>query len=238
MYVYGKNTVLELLQSDTKIYHIYITRNFKHKTVEHLLKKKRIAFEIKEKSYIDNLVNNNAQGIVAKIDPYQYKSLEYLLKKVKDRQDSFFVILDQITDAHNFASILRVCECVGVDGVIIPKNNSATVTATTYKISSGAVCNVDICVVSNLSNTFKSLKEHGFWIVGSDLATDNDYTSIDYKMNVGLVIGNEETGIRTSTKKHCDFLVKIPMEGKVNSLNASVATGILCYQIYNNRKER
>lgn len=237
MYIYGKNTVLELLKTDAKVFEVYVTKDFKHPEIEKLLRNKRINPITKEKVYIDKLVNTFAQGIVAKIADYEYKSLEYLLNKVSSKENSTIMILDQITDVHNFASILRVCECSGVDGVIIPKNNSVSVNAGVYKISSGAIFNVDICMVSNINNTLKKLKDNGFWIVGTDLKTDIDYASVDYKMNVGLVIGNEESGIRESTRKSCDYLVKIPMVGSVNSLNASVAAGILCYQIFNNRRE-
>ncbi len=160
-----------------------------------------------------------------------------MINKTEEKEYPLIVMLDQITDVHNLASIIRVCECVGVDGIIIPKTRSAEVNAGVYKISSGAIFNVDICQVSNLNNAIKKLKEHNYWIVGSDLATDNDYTSIDYKMKTGLIIGSEGKGIRDTTRKSCDFLVKIPMVGKINSLNASVAAGILCYQIFNDRKE-
>ncbi len=237
MYIYGKNTIVELLKSDTKIYEVFITKDFKHQEIRDLLNRKRIKPTIKEKNYIDNLVNTYAQGIVVKVAQYEYKSLDYLINKVKGKKDALILILDQITDVHNFASILRVCDCVGVDGVIIPKNNSVSVNAGVYKISSGAIFNVDVCMVTNVSNALRTLKENDFWIVGSDLNTKISYTSVDYNMNVGLVIGNEESGIRDSTRKNCDYLVQIPMVGSVNSLNASVATGVLCYQIYNSRKE-
>ncbi len=237
MYIYGKNTIVELLKSDTKIFEVYVTKDFKHQEISDLLNRKRIRPIIKEKNYIDKLVGTYAQGIVVKIADYEYKSLDYIMNKVKDKDDALILILDQITDVHNFASILRVCDCVGVDGIIIPKNNSVNVNAGVYKISSGAIFNVDVCMVTNISNTLKKLKDNNFWIVGSDLNTNTYYTSVDYKMNVGLVIGNEESGIRDSTRKNCDYLVKIPMVGSVNSLNASVATGVLCYQIYNSRKE-
>lgn len=237
MYVYGKNTIKELLLSGQNIHHIYVTKDFDDANIINLIDKKRINAEVKEKKYIDELVDAYAQGIVAKIEDYQYKDLDYLINKTKDKEYPLIVLLDQVTDVHNLASIIRVCECVGVDGIIVPKTRSAAVNAGVYKISSGAIFNVDICQVSNLNNAIKKLKDNNYWIVGSDLATDNDYTSIDYKMKVGLIIGSEGKGIRDTTRKSCDFLVKIPMVGKINSLNASVAAGILCYQIFNDRKE-
>lgn len=237
MYIYGKNTIRELLISDTKVKHIYMVKEFDDLEILNLIKKKRITVEIQERKYIDELVQTHAQGVVAKVPDFEYKSIDYLVSKTKDKEYPLIVMLDQITDVHNLASIIRVCECVGVDGIIIPKTRSAEINATVYKISSGAIFNVDICQVSNLSNAIKKLKDNSYWIVGSDLETNNDYTSIDYKMKVCLVIGSEGKGIRNTTRKHCDFLVKIPMVGKINSLNASVATGILCYQIFNDRKE-
>ncbi len=237
MYIYGKNTILELLKSDTDVIEIFHTKEFKSSEILELIKKRRINVKIKEKNYIDKLAGTFAQGIVANINDYQYMSIEKLLNKIKNKKNALVLILDQITDVHNFASILRVCECVGVDGVIIPKNNSVSINAGVYKISSGAIFNVDVCMVTNISNCLRKLKDDGFWIVGSDLSTNTSYVDVDYDFNVGLVIGNEENGIRESTRKQCDYLVKIPMVGSVNSLNASVATGVLCYQIYNSRKE-
>ncbi len=236
MYIYGKNTIRELLISNKHAHHIFITKDFNDDEILNLIKKRRIEVEIKESKYIDGLVDSYAQGIVAKIENYEYKNIDYLIHKTADKEYPLIVLLDQITDIHNLASIIRVCECVGVDGIIIPKTRSAEINASVYKISSGAIFNVDICQVSNLNNTIKKLKDNNYWIVGSDLNTDNDYTSVDYKMKTGLIIGSEGKGIIDTTRKQCDFLVKIPMVGKINSLNASVAAGILCYQIFNDRK--
>lgn len=237
MYVYGKNVVNELLKTDLKIHNVLLTKQFDDQNLIKLLKTRNIKIEIKDKKELDNLVESNSQGIVASIDDYKYLNLNDVLDRQTKGEYGFVVILDQITDVHNFASIIRVCECVGVDAIIIPKTRSAVVTPSTYKISSGAIFNVDVCMVSNLNNAIDVLKKNGYWIVGSDLATDSSYDTVDYKMNVGLIIGSEGEGIRSSTRKSCDFLVKIPMVGKINSLNASVATGILCYQIFNQRKE-
>lgn len=237
MYIYGKNVIEELLKTDLKIHEVYVTNDFNDKNITKLLKNKRISPIIREKKYVDDLVDTYAQGIVAKIDKYKYKSIEELMERASNKEFPLIIILDQLTDIHNFASIIRICECAGVDGIIIPNNRSAEVNAGVYKISSGAIFNVDICMVSNITNAIKKLKDNGYWIVGSDLQTDTDYTSVDYKMSVGLVIGSEGKGIRDNTRKQCDYLVKIPMVGTINSLNASVATGILCYEIFNGRKE-
>ncbi len=238
MYVYGKNVIRELLKSNTKIYEVFIAKNFDDKDIFNIIKEKRIKFSIKEKKYVDQLVDAFSQGIVAKIDEYNYKTLDYILREASNKEYPFIMILDQITDVNNFASIIRVCECVGVDGIIIPNNRSAEVNASVYKISSGALFNVNVCKVANIASAMKKLKDEGYWIVGTDLNTDYDYTDVDYKMKVGLVIGSEGKGIRENTRKNCDFLVKIPMVGEINSLNASVAAGILSYQIFNNRRER
>lgn len=238
MYVYGKNVVEELLKSKQTIHEVYLTKEFNDQTILNELNKLRITLKYVEKKYADELVDNNSQGIVMKIDDFKYCDLDFLIKKTKNNENALIVILDQITDVHNFASIIRVCECVGADGIIIPSNRNAVVNSATYKISSGAIFNVDICMVTNISQTFKKLKDNNYWIIGSDLATDVDYASIDYNMKVGLVIGSEGKGIRENTRKNCDILVKIPMKGSTSSLNASVAAGILTYQIFNNRRER
>ncbi|MFV0499356.1 MAG: 23S rRNA (guanosine(2251)-2'-O)-methyltransferase RlmB [Bacilli bacterium] len=237
MLVYGKNVIYELLISNEKIQYIIMSKKFSDEKITNLIIKKGIKITIKEKNDIDDMLGTNTQGIIAKINDFQYKSLDDCIIKLKNKQYPLFIMLDQITDIHNLASIVRVCECVGVDGIIIPKTRSAQINADVFKISSGAIFNIDIIQVSNINNAIKKLKENDFWIVGSDLQTNNLYTNVDYKMKMCLVIGSEGKGIRELTRKHCDFLVKIPMVGKINSLNASVATGILCYQIFNDRKE-
>lgn len=147
----------------------------------------------------------------------------------------FIVILDHIEDPHNFGAIIRTAEAAGVDFVIIPKNRCVKVNATVEKTSAGAIENIKIVMVTNLNNTIKKLKEQGVWIVGTAMDGKDDYTDVDYDLPVALIVGNEGSGMSSLVKKNCDFLVSIPMKGKVNSLNASVATGILIYEVLRKR---
>jgi 23S rRNA (guanosine2251-2'-O)-methyltransferase len=146
------------------------------------------------------------------------------------------LILDEIQDPHNVGAILRSAECSGVNGVILTKHNSATITTTVIKTSAGATEHLKICQVNNLSQAIDELKEKGFWIVGSSLENAKNYTDVDYKIPIALIVGNEEKGIRKLTASKCDFLVKIPMIGKIQSLNVSVAAGIILFEILRQRK--
>ena len=137
---------------------------------------------------------------------------------------------------HNVGAILRSAECSGVNGIIITKHHSATITSTVTKVSAGATEHLKICQANNLSQTIDELKEKGFWIVGSSLENAKNYTEVDYKIPIALIVGNEEKGIRKLTASKCDFLVKIPMSGKIQSLNVSVATGIILFEILRQRK--
>ncbi len=230
MNIYGKNVCYEYLLSNKKVNYIYVAKNFKDERFNKFLSK--FSVEVKQKDYLDELVQDSSQGIVMGIPDYNYYSLNDVLKN----DSGLLVILDQITDTHNFGAIIRVCESAGVDGLIILKNNSVAVNEKTYKLSAGALANIKIVQVNNLANLIKELKKRNYWVVGSSLDAHNFHYDIDYKMNTALIIGNEEKGIRALTKKQCDLLVKIPMLGHVNSLNASVATGIMIYEIIANRR--
>jgi 23S rRNA (guanosine2251-2'-O)-methyltransferase len=143
-------------------------------------------------------------------------------------------MLDHLEDTHNFGAIIRTCEAAGVDGIIIPKDRSVSVNSTVMKTSSGAAVDVKICMVTNLNSTIKYLKEKGYWIVTSEM-DGQDYSSVDYKDNMCLIIGNEGKGVSDLVRKNSDFIVSIPMNGKINSLNASVAAGVLIYEVVRQR---
>ena len=147
----------------------------------------------------------------------------------------FIVILDHLEDPHNFGAIIRTCEAAGVDGIIIPKDRSVSVNSTVMKTSAGALNNMKICMVTNLNRCIDELKDKGIWIVGTDMTDSVSYDSIDYDMPVAIIIGSEGFGISRLVREKCDFVVNIPMKGKVNSLNASVAAGILIYKIFEKR---
>ncbi|OYD06555.1 23S rRNA (guanosine(2251)-2'-O)-methyltransferase RlmB [Paludifilum halophilum] len=179
----------------------------------------------------------NHQGIVAQVAAYKYADLEDLFRRAKERDEPpFFLLLDGIEDPGNLGSILRTADAAGVHGVIIPKRRAAGLTVTVAKASAGAVEHVPIARVTNLNRAAEELKERGMWLVGSDIRASDSFTQLDYNFPVGLVIGNEGKGISRLLKERCDFLVRLPMKGRVPSLNASVAGALLMYEVMRKRK--
>ncbi|MDF9825544.1 23S rRNA (guanosine2251-2'-O)-methyltransferase [Breznakia sp. PF5-3] len=236
-YVYGKNVVKQLLEDDKKIYEINIFENFKDKDILSVIYYKGIKLSKVSKKRLDQLSNfQNHQGIVATIDAYRYYELSEVLKHPKGKYP-LLVMLDGIEDPHNLGAILRTCDAVNVDGVIIGKHRSVELNATVAKVSTGAIDHVPVCKVTNLSKTLQSLKDEGFWVIGTDMENASDYHSVDYRMPLVLVIGSEGFGISNLVKKNCDYFISLPMEGHVTSLNASVACGVLLYEIFNNRRD-
>lgn len=178
----------------------------------------------------------NHQGIIAVVPPFEYVEVEDILECAKERnEDPFIVILDGIEDVHNLGSIIRTAETAGVHGIIIPKRRAAAVNAITIKTSAGAVEHMRIARVNNINETINNLKKQGIWICGTDMETENFYYNQDYNMPLAIVIGSEGKGMARLTKENCDFLVKIPMKGKINSLNASVSAGIVIYEAVKSR---
>ena len=230
MLVFGKNVVIEILNNNKKIHKAYIYKEFSDQNIISELQNRNIRIEYKEKYQLDKLADKNHQGIIVEIDDFKYSNLEDIIK-----ENSFIVILDHIEDPHNFGAIIRTCEAAKVDGIIIPKDRSVSVNSTVMKTSAGALENMKIVEVTNLTNTIKELKKKGFWFVATDM-DGTDYKQIDYKGNIAIVIGNEGNGISRLVKENCDFVASIPMAGKVNSLNASVATGIIIFEALSQRK--
>ncbi len=232
MLVYGKNVLRELLHSDIKINKIILSDNFNDKELVGLINKKKLTFSYDKKDKLDKICDNNSQGVIAYIEDDFYVELKDILK---DESSDFIVILDHIEDPHNFGAIIRTSECAGVDYIIIPNKGSVEVNSTVMKTSAGALTNTKICVVSNLNNTIEMLKKNNYWVVGTD-ANGEDYTKINYEGKVALVIGSEGNGLKEMVRRNCDFIASIPMRGKVNSLNASVAAGIMIYEVLKTRK--
>lgn len=232
MLVYGKNVLRELLHSDIKINKIVLSDNFNDKELVGLINKKKLTFSYDKKDKLDKICDNNSQGVIAYIEDDFYVELKDILK---DESSDFIVILDHIEDPHNFGAIIRTSECAGVDYIIIPNKGSVEVNSTVMKTSAGALTNTKICVVSNLNNTIEMLKKNNYWVVGTD-ANGEDYTKINYEGKVALVIGSEGFGLKEMVRRNCDFVASIPMRGKVNSLNASVAAGIMIYEVLKTRK--
>lgn len=233
MYVYGKNVALELLKKNKKIYKAIIYENFNDKFIISELQKRNIPIKTMNKKQIDEFAKGNHQGIILNIPEFKFTDIDDI--KFKENELPFLVILDHLEDPHNFGAIIRTCEAAGVDAIIIPKDRSVDINSTVMKTSAGALENIQICMVTNISNTIKELKNKGFWIVGTDMKGE-DYTKIDYNCPIALVIGNEGSGMSRIVKDSCDFIATIPMKGEINSLNASVATGIMIYEVLKQRK--
>lgn len=238
--VEGRNSVLELLESGKDVNKIFVTRGEKHGSINKIItmaRKRKIIVVEKDKRQMDNMATiQNYQGVIAIVPPYSYCEVEDILEYAKSKnEDPFVLILDGIEDPHNLGSIIRTAETAGVHGVIIPKRRAAVVNSTVNKVSAGAVEHMKIARVTNISDTIEKLKKEGLWICGTDINTDKYYYEQDLTGPIGIVIGNEGSGMSMKVTKACDFLVKIPMKGKVTSLNASVSTGIVIYEAVKQR---
>lgn len=232
MLVYGRNVALEVLKKPKNVQKVLLQDGFDDKKILSLLEKSKTPVFIKSKKEIDHLAEGVHQGIILYVRDYQY----YPLADIVNEDASFLVILDHLEDPHNFGAIIRTCEAAGVDGIIIPKDRQVQVNATVMKTSVGTLDTMKVSRVANLSSTIDYLKKNDFWVVGTALEDSVDYRSIDYSGKIALVIGNEGAGISELVRKKCDFIAKIPMYGTTNSLNASVASGIMIYEVIRNRK--
>ena len=232
MLVYGKNVAKDLLKKNKFIKKVIIKDNFDDKEIKSYLENTKFDVKVMSKREIDNLCSGVHQGIILDIPDYKYGNID----DVFDNNEEFVVILDHLEDPHNLGAIIRTCEAAGVKSIIIPKDRQVQVNATVMKTSVGTLDNVNVIEVSNLVNAIDKLKKNGFWIVGTALENSQDYREIDYSGKIALVIGNEGSGISNIISKNCDFLAKIPMYGTTNSLNASVAAGIMIYEVIRNRK--
>ena len=232
MLVYGKNSCFEILNDDKNaknIKKVYLDRNFSEKSIIGLIEKRNLNPFFYTNSELSTLANGNHQGIILDIGEFKYSDIDDIIT-----DNGFIVMLDHLEDTHNFGAIIRTCEAAGVDGIIIPKDRSVSVNSTVMKTSSGACSNFKICMVTNLRETIKYLQDKGYWIVTTDMDGDN-YTKVDYKDKTCIIIGNEGDGVSSLVKKSSDYIVSIPMKGKINSLNASVAAGVLIYEVVRQR---
>ena len=238
--VEGRNAVLELLESGKDINKIFVEKGEKHGSIHKIIaiaKERRIIIVEKEKRQMQEMAQNqNYQGVIAIVPPFEYCEIEDILEEAENKnEDPFVLILDGIEDPHNLGSIIRTAETAGVHGIIIPKRRAAAVNSTVAKTSAGAVEYMKIARVTNISDAIDKLKRAGLWICGTDISTEKYYYNQDLTGPIGIVIGNEGNGMSEKVKKNCDFLVKIPMKGKVTSLNASVSTGIVVYEAVKQR---
>ncbi len=232
MLIYGRNVAKEVLRKNKKVLKIFLQQGFHDKEIISLIEKRNLRVEFKSNVEIDRLVDGVHQGIIISVPDYRYASLEEVLRD----NPSFLVLLDHLEDPHNLGAIIRTCEAASVDAIVMPQKRQVQVNATVMKTSVGTLERVRIASVSNLVSTMKELKKQGFWIVGTALEQSVDYREIDYSGKIALIIGNEGNGMSHLVTKECDYIAKIPMYGETNSLNASVAAGIMIYEVVRNRK--
>lgn len=220
MLVCGKNVLKETPLN--KIHKVYLKENFKDKDILNYLKENKIKYEFLPETRLNKMVSEHHQGVVLDINDYEYYKLEDIIA------ENFLVCLDHLEDPHNLGAIIRTCECAGIKGIIIPKDRSIRVNETVMKISAGAINNVKIVEVSNLSETLRKLQKNMFFVYTADM-DGIDYRKIDYADKKVLVIGAEGSGVSPIVRKNSDEIISIPMYGKINSLNASVSAAILIY---------
>lgn len=231
MIVYGRNVAKEVLQKNKKVKKIYIQKDFSDKTIISLIEKRNLSYEYLDKNMLRKFEKYSHQGIILDIGDFVYSNIDEMFN---DNPETV-VLLDHIEDPHNLGAIIRTCEAAGIKWIIIPKDRSVLVNATVMKTSAGAVENVNVVLVTNLNDVIKKMKKANYWIVGTDMNGD-DYREIDYSGKTCIIIGNEGKGISKSIESSCDFIAQIPMYGKVNSLNASVAAGIIIFEVVHSKK--
>ncbi|MBR2712996.1 MAG: 23S rRNA (guanosine(2251)-2'-O)-methyltransferase RlmB [Bacilli bacterium] len=231
MIVFGRNVAKEILSSDKEVYNVYISNSFEEKEILDMISRKKIKVSKLDRRAMDNKFGNNNQGIALEIEDYKFKKIE----DIKDMK--FIIMLDHLEDPHNLGAIIRTSECAGVDAIIIPKKRSVQINSTVMKVSAGALNNVDIIEVSSLAQTIDKIKEYGYWVYGTDMEDSVNYTDVKYDRKTCLIIGSEGNGISRLVREKCDFIIRIPMKGKINSLNASVAAGIAIYEVVRQNNE-
>ena len=238
--VEGRNAVLELLESGRDINKIYISKGERHGSINKIIaiaKERKILIAEIEKNKLNQMSETqNNQGVIAIVPPYDYCDVGDILDEAKKRNEKpFILILDGIEDPHNLGSVIRTAETAGVHGIIIPKRRACSVNSTVSKVSAGAVEHIKIARVNNINETIRELKENDVWICGTDMEAKQFYYEQDYNIPIAIVIGSEGYGMARLVKENCDYLVKIPMKGKITSLNASVSAGIVVYEALKQR---
>ena len=230
MKVYGKNVLYEALESNHKIYEVYLREDvFKNDTVIlNKLNQKKIKIHTLDKHQMNQMFDGLHQGYGANIENFKNYALDDVINPEKQQ---LFLILDKLNDPNNLGAIIRSCDAFGVDAIIIPNKNSIGITDTVVKVSTGAIFHVPVVTVSNINQTIDKLKKNNFWVIGTDASAKQSISEIKNDRNLALVIGSEGYGISNLVSKNCDYLVKIPMTGHVNSLNASVSAGIMIYAL-------
>jgi len=238
-YIIGKNPVIEALKSERDINKILIAEGSQRgqmQQITSLAKESNVLVQFVPKKKLDSLTEGNHQGVLAQVAAYQYAEIDDLFANAEKKKETpFFLLLDEIEDPHNLGSIMRTADATGAHGIIIPKRRAVGLTATVAKASTGAIEHIPVVRVTNMARTIDELKERGIWIVGTDAKGKEDYRQFDGTMPLGLVIGSEGKGMGRLVRDKCDFLIRLPMAGKVTSLNASVAAALLMYEVYRKR---
>lgn len=235
----GKNPITEAFRSGRAINKLFIGDYVKTNTIDEiqtLAKKQGTLIKRVPKQKLDQLASGKHQGLVAAVAAYDYASIDDLFAKAEEKEElPFFILLDGIEDPHNLGSILRTADAAGVHGVIIPKNRAVGLTSVVAKTSAGAIEYVPVVRVTNMAQTIDELKARNVWVVGTDMDADKDYRELEGDLALALVIGNEGKGISRLVRDKCDWTVNLTMKGQVSSLNASVACGILMYEVFRKR---
>mgnify|MGYP003304558585 FL=1 len=238
--VEGRNAVIELLESGRDINKIFVSNGEKNGSINKILamarERKVIVSEVNKSKLEQMASSDNHQGVIAIVPPYEYCDIDDILECAKSRnEDPFIIILDGIEDPHNLGAIIRTAETAGVHGIIIPKRRAAGVNSTVTKVAAGAVEHMNIARVNNINEAIRYLKENDVWVCGTDIDTNKYHYNQDLTGSIAIVIGSEGFGMSKLVKENCDFLVKIPMKGKITSLNASVSAGIVVYEAVRQR---
>ena len=240
--VEGRNAVIELLESGRDINKIFVSNGEKNGSINKILamarERKVIVSEVNKSKLEPMALSDNHQGVIAIVPPYEYCNIDDILECAKSKnEDPFIIILDGIEDPHNLGAIIRTAETAGVNGIIIPKRRAAGVNSTVTKVAAGAVEHMNIARVNNINEAIRYLKENDVWVCGTDIDTNKYHYNQDLTGPIAIVIGNEGFGMSKLVKENCDFLVKIPMKGKITSLNASVSAGIVVYEAVRQRNK-
>ena len=240
MNVEGRNAVYELLSTDKTVDKIMVQnglRDDESRKLVNAIKESGIKFSYTDKSVLDKMsTTKRHQGFIAVVTDFLYSDLDEIISGCID-SDGMIAVLDGVEDVHNLGSIIRVCECAGVSGLVIGKHRSASVNDTVMRISEGSVNHVKIARVTNINDAIDTMKEKGIWIYALELGGDNIYKT-DLRGKIAVIIGGEDTGVNKLTKKKADFVVSIPMLGKINSLNASVAAGVALFEALRQRTQK
>lgn len=240
-YIFGLRAVIEAIKAGKDIDKVLIKKDISGDLVAELfqvIKEYGVVSQRVPVERINRITQKNHQGVVAFLSPVAYHNLDDLIPSLFEAGKLPFVVaLDGITDVRNFGAIARTCECSGVDAIIIPEKNSVSVNADAVKTSAGALLHIPVVRVKNLNKAIKRLKESGLMIVGATEKGSKNYTTFDYTVPTAIVMGAEDTGISNENLRECDYLAAIPMSGQINSLNVSVAAGILIYEVVRQRSD-